>query len=541
MPKNLAIFVLLILLAGMAGAQGDSTKYSFYIPGNAYITGSDAYTVTWLAQRYDGIYNYGDHAFVGESLYDTCQAWGKEFVFGPYASTQEVNLYEKNNPEYTYDYRLTLSKHWYVALLEHYMDSTSKERESLYVHIRDDALSITNGGTTRANSSIQSEIFRKRRFSLQYWNNDVTDTGIYPQGYCWLANGFNVDMRKAAAYAYIRRFVTDSVTYTDGTHRHTCFFADNQYRGGYAPRLYTYYSINSSSGGPTSEMDWWEVANIQTNADSLNRYYDESTILIDSSIANALDSACDANGLSRVQMFANCNKGDIANNPITMQYFDMFWELSYEYVGDAFTDWMAKDSITHLVRLNTDRHLITEWRLDLCWNPATWGTKDRLCYGAMAWFLTFQDSTIHASPVRWNVPSNWHECFQINIGDPVDDTTLKTDTTGSGASREVVIKRRYYDAVSGDSGIAVFRTGYDTIGTNSDTVWVHLWDDNTTDTSWYYQIDENRDTSVVAVDSIVLFPLQGWIGIQAAGSGPPPASLPNIKYKGGKKKGKKIQ
>ena len=101
------ILILCLLIPAMAGADGDSTKYSFYIPGNAY-TGS-GYTITLLAQRYDGVYNYGDHPFLGESLYDTCQSWGKDFVFGPYASTQEVNLYEKNNPEYTYDYRLTLS------------------------------------------------------------------------------------------------------------------------------------------------------------------------------------------------------------------------------------------------------------------------------------------------------------------------------------------------------------------------------------------------------------------------------------------------
>jgi len=502
----------------MAGAQGDSTKYSFYIPGNANI--GSGYTVTGLAQKYDGIYNYGGFALLGESLFDTCQSWGKSFIFGPYASTQEMNMYVSGHPEYDYDYRLTLSANWYVALEEHYIDSIGQERESLYVHLADTAITITQDvDGQRIVDRMDTLIHRKTRFTYQYWNNSSGDTGMYPMGYTWLANGINTYTQQAAAYAYVRRFILDTADYGDGAHRPTCFFADNQYiygTAGTGPRLPDYYVVNSTAGGPTSQMDWDEVASIQSNTDSLWRYATKSTLPIDSAIANALDSACAANGLPKIQKFANTEKGNIYYNPYVLQYFSIFWELSFEYVGDAFTDWMAKDSIAHLIRLDPDRHLITEWRLDACWNPATWGTKDRLCYGAMAWFLTFQDTTIHASPVRWNDPTRWHECFQIDIGDPVDDTTLKTDTTGSGASREVVIKRRYYDAVSGDSGIAVFRTGYDTIGTNSDTVWVHLWDDNTTDTSWYYQIDENRDTSSNRVDSIPLFPIQGWIGTQHA-------------------------
>jgi hypothetical protein len=485
------------------------------IPGNVFDV--DNYTVTWVAYMYDGIMNYGDHPMIGESLYDTCQSFSpaKPFIFGPYQSTQEFSLHIANHPEYDYDYRLTLmDENWYVSLMEDYMDSVDCSRESLYMHIGDDALSITNTDGTRANTNIQSEILRKRRFSYQYWSNTASDTGTYPQGYVWIANGFCDTTREAAGYAFMRYLVQDSADYGDGNHRYTCVFADNQYRQGTAPRFPTYYTINSSSGGPTSGMDWLEIADIESNSDSLLKYYDESTLMIDSTITYYLDSICDHHSLQRVKLFVNTNKGSYTHNPITLQHASITWELSYEWPGASWSTWAQKDSIAHLVRTLPNRALVTEWRLNSHWDNGQWYTKDRMCYGAMAWFLTLQDTTIYASPVMWTEPSYWHECFQIDIGDPVADTTIKGDATGSGSTERRVIRRLYDNA--GDGGIAVFRTGYGSDpGVTNDPITINLGDS-------YYKIDENRDTAITAVSSISILPMEGWIGVKGQASEKPP-------------------
>jgi len=498
----------------VAGAE-DKTAYNFTLPGNAY-GGISNYTITWLAERYDRVSSYGDHPLLGDSIYDTCQSFAppKDFVFGPYSSTQEMSLYWKLNSGASYDARIANPNLWLISYSEHYMDSVGCSRESLYVHIADTHISITNADGTRDYSLVGLPL-RKKRFSYQYWNNTASDTGMYPGGYVWLANGMCDTTCDAIAYAFMRHFIQDSANYGDGTHRYTTYFADNQYRYGNAPRLPSYYTINYSYGGPTSGMDWMEIADIESNPDSLQKYYDKSTLRIDSAITHVMDSVCDANGLRRVSRSANVDKGTYTHNSVQINYTGLNWELSYEYLGSHWDMWRQKMKSAKLVRDAPTKGLVTEWRLDLWWNDGEWYTKDRMCYGAFAWFLTFQDTTIYASPMRWTDTTKWHSIFELDIGDPIPGTIDTTDATGSGSTERRVIRRKYING--GDTALVLFRTGYGgDPGAATDPTTVSLGAD-------YYYINPDGDTAVSTVSSISLYPMQGWIGVQGQPSEQPPS------------------
>jgi hypothetical protein len=276
--KSLIVAMGLSILFASVGAE-DKTPYKFMLAGNSYKAseGRDV-SVTFMAERYDcGIAGLADWPGMMDSIYDTCKVWGKDFWCGPYASSQEINLYERFGQAMQYNERLQLNdKNWLYIYAKHYLDSLGISPESLVVHIDDDFVDITQASDGQRSYNLTGLSYPQTRFSYQYWNNTSSDTMFYPAGYVWLANGYNPDARRAIAYAFRRHLIEDSVAYGPGDHHWTALFMDNQYRGGLAPRLYSYYSMNSTSGGPTGGLDWVEQAGMEI-VDSNTKYYDNST------------------------------------------------------------------------------------------------------------------------------------------------------------------------------------------------------------------------------------------------------------------------
>lgn len=102
------LLVLTLLLATAIGA-GDKTPYKFVFGGNSY-TGPENASITWLAERYDcAIAGLSDWPGMFDSISDTADAMGKVFRAGPYASSQEINLYDRFDPGKQYNERLSSS------------------------------------------------------------------------------------------------------------------------------------------------------------------------------------------------------------------------------------------------------------------------------------------------------------------------------------------------------------------------------------------------------------------------------------------------
>ena len=268
------ILVALLITAATLSAA-DKTPYKHIIGGNGY-TGTNRYTFRWLVEHFDAS-AAGEYSFM-KALVDTARALGRDFPVGPYASSQEINLYEGGNPGLTYQARLAdTTRHWQYVYAKHYLDSIGVSVESLVVHLADNAVNITQQGDGNRSYSLTGLAQQQKRFTYQYWNNQAGDY-FYPAGYVWLANGYCKYAREALAYAYRRYFVEDSAKSGRGPVKAhwRMFFMDNQYRD--AGRLGSYYAINSTSGGPSSQMDWIEQKMIQT--DSQMYYFDYSWLML---------------------------------------------------------------------------------------------------------------------------------------------------------------------------------------------------------------------------------------------------------------------
>jgi hypothetical protein len=503
------LLVLLLLLAAGLGAK-DLTPYKFVFAGNGYYGPRNA-SVTWLAERYDcAIAGVGDWPGMHDSIYDTALAMGKEFWCGPYSSSQEINLYNRSNPGMQYNDRLKLTKdYWLYVYAKHYLDSIGVSPESLVVHISDDYVSIANDGDGLRSYSLTGLPLPKRRFSYQYWNNTSADTMFYPAGYCWLANGRNRDARNAIAYAFRRYLVDDSVSNGPGDHHWTAFFMDNQYRGGFAPRLYSYYNINSTSGGPTSDLDWYEQPGIGNNIAANTAYYDGSTMMIDSTIMAALNTACDAKGLTRIHGFANIEKFSPEHLGVALRYTNVSLENPVDYLKAWPNGWQQWYAMADTMAAHPDRYINWMFKGDfLCSsNPADWNyDSSRIYLAHYAFFLQVRDTNAFVGPARFNDTGRWRKIYEVDLGEP-DAPAYEVSSTGSNYTKIAVMRRDYNN---GGAAI-ILRTSHGSVDWVNDVVPVNMH-------GLYREISANADTSRTADSIFYMKPYMGKILLAAQGS-----------------------
>jgi hypothetical protein len=533
-----AILILILLLTGSVGAVEDKTPYHFIFGGNSYY-GARNVTVTWLAERFDmGIGGLADWDYLFDSIYDTClKAPAKMFLCGPYASTQELNMYRAGQPGLSYEERFDDADDsmslWVYGYAGAYMDSVGVTRESLVVHYDEDSVWVNQDGDGGRLCSLYSYAAGapQRRFTYQYWNNLAGDT-LYPAGYVWLANGFSNTTKAAIAYAFRRFMYEDTVKSGWGyptNHRWTIAFSDNQYRDGgggdsAAPRLYSYYDNPNPAegfipyGGPSAHLDWEEISSLYTA--NLQFYYDSSTLAIDSAVDNVLDSVGQAEGMDTLDIqggkyFIRLSNVDKANafhfgHSIKLTSAVLENPLDYAKAWGTYQNLIAI-SDTMAGRNNGDseqRFLAWMFLGDFMVDEGTWRTGDRMYYAHHAFFMNVYESNIFYGPFRFNDSTRWREIYEVDLGDPVAprDTVSKT---GSGGTAIHVLKRKYLNGT--DTAIVLMRSAHGTAGYTTDSIQVAL-DGN------YYQVDVDGDTAISTDDTIWLKPYQGWIGVQGQAS-----------------------
>jgi hypothetical protein len=511
-------FLLVILILTAVPQAEDKTPYKFIFGGNSY-TGPKNMSVTWLAERYDyAIAGLSDWPGLHDSIYDTAKAMGKSFRAGPYASSQEINLYDRFQPGKQYNERLNnLNELWLYIYAKHYLDSIGVSAESLVVHIDDDYVSITNQGDGNRAYSLVGLPHHKKRFSYQYWNNTAADTMFYPAGYCWLANGYNTDARRAIAYAYRRHLIEDSVAYGPGDHHWTAFFMDNQYRGGYAPRLYSYYDINSTSGGPTSGLDWIEQSGIGNDVPSNTTYYDNSTLLIDSTIFAVLDSTCDTHGLERIHGFANVEKFSPAHLGAALRHTSVNLENPIDYAKAWPSGWQQWYAMADTMAAHPERYINWLFMGDfLCSSsPGNWNYDSSRVYMChYAFFLQVRDTNAICGPARFNDINRWRKIYEVDFGEP-DGPAYEISSTGSNYEKIAVMRRDYNNG----SVAVLVRTSHGSADWVNDVMAVNMH-------GMYREVDVNADTSVAADSIFYMKPYSGLVLITADSCGVAP-TLPN--------------
>jgi hypothetical protein len=515
------LLILLLFLSAMISA-GDKTPYKFIFGGNSYYGGRNA-SVTWLAERYDcAIAGLADWPGMHDSIYDTALAMGKDFWCGPYASSQEINLYNRFDPGLQYNDRLAnITDNWLYIYAKHYLDSIGVSAESLVVHISDDYVDISNAGDGRRSYSLTGLPLHKRRFSYQYWNNTASDTMFYPAGYCWLANGYNGDARKAIAYAYRRHLIEDSTAYGPGDHHWTAFFMDNQYRGGFAPRLYSYYDILGSTGGPTSGLDWFEQPGIGNDIPSNTVYYDYSTMRIDSTISAVLDSTCDANGLHRIVGFANVDKFSPQHLASQLRFTHVNLENPVDYAKAWPNGWAQWYAMADIMAAHPERYINWLFLGDfLCSSsPGDWRyDSSRIFMTHYAFFLQVRDTNAFCGPARYNDTTRWRDIYEVDLGEP-DGPAYEVSSEGSNYNK-IAVMRRDYD--NGSAAVLV-RTAHGGADYVNDEVEVNMQ-------GLYREVNVHGDTSDVVDSVFYLKPYMGKVLLLDQGDSP---TLSNFRPAGG--------
>ncbi len=508
--------VILLWLTGTVLSAQDKTPYKFVFGGNSYFGPRNA-SVTWLAQRYDvGIAGLSDWPGMFDSIYNSAAAAGKEFWCGPYASSQEINLYDRYNPGAQYNERLTkIDANWLYIYAKHYMDSIGVSPESLVVHIDDDFVSISQHGDGFREYSLSGLPYHKKRFTYQYWNNTASDTMFFPAGYTWLANGYNRDTRHAIAYAYRRHLIEDSVAYGPGNHHWTAYFMDNQYRTGYAPRLYSYYTIYTTGGGPTGGLDWVEQPGIGNDIGANQNYYDHSTMLIDSTVEAVLDSACVANGLRSIHGFANVDKFSAQHVGFQVTYSNINLENPVDYEKAWPSGWEQWYAIADTMARHPERYINWLFLGDfLCsTDPGDWRyDSSRIYMTHYAFFLQVRDTNAFCGPARFNDTTRWRDIYEVDFGEP-DGPAYEISSTGTGYDKVAVMRRNYNNG----SVAVLLRTSHGAVDWVNDSVAVNMH-------FMYREIDVNADTSVTADSVFYLKPYTGKILITADSCGMPPSS-----------------
>ncbi len=505
------LFIVCLLLAGVLSAQ-DKTPYKFIFAGNSYYGPRNA-SAAWLAERFDaGIAGTADWAEMYDSIYHDARSMGKEFWCGPYASSQEINLYSRFDPGAQYNDRLNdVGTYWLYVYAKHYLDSIGVSPESLVVHIADDYVDITNDGDGSRSYSLSGLPYPKRRFTYQYWNNTPSDTMFYPAGYCWLANGFNRDARNAIAYAYRRHLIEDSASHGPGDYHWTALFMDNQYREGYAPRLYSYYDINSTSGGPTSGMDWYEQPGIGGDVSANTRYYDHSTMQIDSTIEAVLDSTCAVRGLQRIRPFANVDKFSDVLLGVQLRYTNVFLENPVDYAKAWPNGWQRWYAMADTMAAHPDRYISWGFLGDfLCSSdPSDWRyDSSRIYMTHYAFFLQVRDTNAFIAPFRFNDTTRWRGIYEVDLGEP-DGRAYEVSSVDSNYSKIAVMRRDYNNG----NVAALVRTSHGQADWVHDSVAVNMH-------GLFYSIDADGKASAQPDSVFYMKPYMGKILRKSQGSAP---------------------
>ncbi len=505
------LIIVCLLLAGVLSAQ-DKTPYKFLFAGNSYYGPRNA-SAQWLAERYDaGIAGTGDWSAMYDSIYHDTRAMGKEFWCGPYASSQEINLYSRFDAGAQYNDRLAdVGTYWLYVYAKHYLDSIGVSPESLVVHIADDYVSITNDGDGARSYSLSGLPYHKRRFTYQYWNNTPSDTMFYPAGYCWLANGFNRDARNAIAYAYRRHLIEDSARYGPGDFHWSALFMDNQYREGYAPRLYSYYDINSTSGGPTSGLDWYEQPGIGNDVSANTRYYDYSTMLIDSTIEHVLDSTCAVRGLQRIRPFANVDKFSDVTLGVQLRYTNVSLENPVDYAKAWPNGWQRWYVMADTMAAHPERYVSWGFLGDfLCSSdPSDWRyDSSRIYMTHYAFFLQVRDTNAFIAPSRFNDTTRWRGIYEVDFGEP-DAPAYEVSSVGSNYSKIAVMRRDYNN---GNVAVLV-RTSHGQVDWVHDSVAVNVH-------GLFYSIDADGNAAAQPDSVFYMKPYMGKILRKSQGSAP---------------------
>lgn len=509
------IIILILLLAAPVVSQ-DATPYKFIFGGNNYYGARNA-SVTWMANHYDGgINGLGDWPGMFDSIFDTAlTVYSKDFWCGPYQSSQEMSL--AATPTTTqYDERLEdTNGYWKYIYSRHYLDSIGVDEESLVVHFDDDMIAVTqqvDGYRIILKAGISS--YSEQRWCYQNWSNTAADTFCYPTGYGWMANALNADVRRAIAYAYRRWFIEDSAKYGPGDHHWTAFFMDNQYRDGESPRLPSYYTLDSTRGGPTSDLDWVEVPGIGT-VDGCSTYYDAGVLILDSTIFAVLDSVCDEEGIPRIVGFANVDKAKVYDNAVSLNHTNIVMEAIIDYDNKSWSTWWSHLYVLADTMLNhRDKYILWEFRSDfLCQaNPSHWAyDSSRIYMATYCFWLQVRDTNAFISPSRFNDTLRWRDIYEVDFGLP-DSGAYKVDSQSVGSHRWFTFARDY----GGDTRVLF------TIETNDcdpvlDTVTIALNGD-------YYAIDVHGDTAVTTVSSVDISPFMGWAGTLI-----PPSAVAQLK------------
>ena len=550
LKKLIILFGICLFLFSITGAVDRDTPWKSGFGGNGYIQ-ADHYNYAWLS-RHMGYWMIAGSPIIMNALRDTAAVYNWPCIVGPYASSQEIDLYDGDAGVLNQiDAReLDTVNAWLYDYATHYLDSVlpgvSTRAETLVVHIADDMISLKQHGDSSRGAAPEnySRVIltaglnpSETRFTYQFFNNTNTDTFAYPMGYQWLANGFSVTTQKAIAYAFVRHFIEDSAKAIGpgiGTHPPTGFFSDNQYRNAASPRLNSYYRIDSTRGGPTSEMDWKEIANIESNQDSLYKYFDKSTGPIDTMIQSWLDAATTAGGLPRIRQCVNIDKSNVAmlsatlpfvsgvslENPIGVTSNAPSWLTLLAY-GDTMAQHLNKMVVW---TIPTDVGYLTNSGTD----TATWamGHIGDISKLHLAFFACVQDTNAYVTFMRFNDSLRWYNIYEVDLGLPdaytrvlytfgnrnwVRDTTIagnedtkETDSTylyiwqrNYDDSNNVVLLMTCSDGRWGRTAIAPYGTAF------QKTVSLE---------EYYYPINANGETSATSVNSVVLTPYEAFIG-----------------------------
>jgi hypothetical protein len=541
------IILLTILLTCFSintSAVDRDTPWKSGFGGNGFIQ-ANHYTTSWLA-RHIGYYMIAGSAPLMDSLRDTAEYHGWTVLVGPYASTQELNMLQTAQATEQYAERLLdTATHWQWIYARGWMINNGISEESLVVHIADDMLGIKQNGDSSLGRVVDQ--YRRKilteglnpsetRFTYQYFNDTATDTFAYPSGYVWLANGFSINTQKAIAYAFVQHFIKDSANATIGPNiggrPPTAFFSDNQYRNGASPRLSSYYKIDSTRGGATSEMDWVEIANIETNQDSLYKYFDQSTGPIDTMVMHWLDSVCVAGGIPKIMQCVNIDKSNVAmlsatlpfvkgvsienpigttSNPPSWGYFAQYADTMAAHLTKAIFWGIATDAL-YLTSGGTD--------------TASWavGHIGDIFKFHVAFFACVQDTNAYVSFMRFNDSLRWYNIGEVDLGLPdgkltivdtfgtinyVHDTTTYPDTKETDSSYLFVWERYYDDS----NNIVLLMTCSDgRWGRTPITAYTTSIEKTISLGEYFYPISDSGETSAVSVNSVTLSPYEAFIG-----------------------------
>jgi len=502
-----------VLLSSLASAGG-KTPYPFASFGNIFNTPGGVPDFQnnvsyrhWLSDHFEMVLNGPNDWRV--SLRDSDTSLPRIWV-GPYASSQEINLYEPGYSGISYNDRLRdTTRHWLYVYAKSYLeDSVYLSVESLVVHIADNSVSINqHGDGFRSASNIQSLPYHKRRFTYQYWNNTSDDTAFYPMGYVWLANGYCDQTAAAIASAFYRAFIGNPQKLGWPAQEWDCYYMDN-----HARRLsfLAYWDLVSSSGGQEpSYLEWVEGDTLPIRENngsyvlsSMMHYFDNAVMKIDSAIQSRL-----MNGSHNIRGFANVYISQPADLSLLLPHVA---GVTFESPLDYNLSWGAwKQIIASFDTLANypDKYSFLEYRGDfLCQNSGWLADTSRVIMYGYAFYLAMRSPGTFFGPHeihQGKLGSDrrcWQDAFYVDLGEP-DSSWRKIDSTGTGdwTDKSMIIYRSY-----GQNAV-ILRTGYSSANFSSDYKAVNLH-------GMYREIDGwTGDTSSTADSIFYLRPYEGKI------------------------------